>query len=51
MCKLPFRDGIVDNPGDDRLIEATWKIKEWIEKTKKTLEEKRKQRKKKKGRK
>jgi hypothetical protein len=47
MCRLPFRDGIMDNPGDDRLMEATWKIKEWMEKTKKTLEEKRKQKKKK----
>jgi len=48
MCMLPFRDGIMDNPGNDRLMQATWKIKEWIEKTKKTLEEKRKQKKKKK---
>jgi hypothetical protein len=50
ICRLPFRDGIMDNPGNDRLMEATWKIKEWMEKTKKTLEEKRKQKRKKKKR-
>jgi len=47
MCMLPFRDGIMDNPGNNKLMEATWKIREWIEKTKKMLEEKRKQKKKK----
>jgi hypothetical protein len=48
MCRLPFRDGIMDNPGDDRLMEATWKIKEFMEKTKKMLEEARKKKKKRK---
>jgi hypothetical protein len=48
MCKLPFRDGIMDNPGDDRLMEATWKIREFMEKTRNMLEERRKQRKKRK---